>query len=400
MITRSTVIAIAAIVLSLLVHFIGLNLAREVRRQPIDDGAGPQDVVAVGNSFEDIAEERAALVPPEPAAVPDPAEQPTPPPESAEIPTSQALVASPDPQQTLSPDTGDAAESQPELTAPVAPEQGQSPDPQTTEPTGAEAEQPATEATAETPVENVPEQTPEQTAAQAPEPAVEPVAPPATSAAITPAPAPAPAPVPLASAVPLVPLPPSTAPLDPVQEPITPEPDTPQDADTPAAVSDLAVTTSLRPQRPPERSPAATVKPSNGLPDLSALKSPPRLESPLSSYQRNRTDLFVPQSGGSLTAADGFPAARGGGNSSVTNYEGRVLVHLNRIPTQGASLPGVAQVVFGIRPDGSLNGIEILSNTGPKELARAAITQIQRAAPFPPPPNGQSYKLSFVYRGN
>ncbi|MEP2716323.1 TonB family protein, partial [Pseudophaeobacter sp.] len=172
-------------------------------------------------------------------------------------------------------------------------------------------------------------------------------------------------------------------------------------AETPSenAPSDLAVATSLRPPVSPRRSPTEAAPQNDGASQFSGLESPERMESPLSAYGRNRTDLFVPQNNGQPGGA-GFPGSGGNGNSDITNYAGRVLVHLNRAPSVRVSQPGSVRVLFAINPDGTLAKIDILDNTGSTELARAAKAQVRNAAPFPRPPDGTLRRLSFVYRSN
>lgn len=148
MIPRSAVIAAAALVLSLVLHLLGLGWSSLDRVEPeIQDNTG--DVVAMGNAFEDVAEEVSDPVPPEPA----PAPQPPPEPEQTEATTSQALVASPSPEQVFAPQGTPGEPSEP-----VAPQEAPAP-------AAAPASQPVL---------------PEQVAALPPEPA-EPVAQPDTS---------------------------------------------------------------------------------------------------------------------------------------------------------------------------------------------------------------------------
>ncbi|MEP2716027.1 MAG: energy transducer TonB, partial [Pseudophaeobacter sp.] len=77
MIRRSAAIGTLAFLLSLLLHFLGLNFTFEVKPEPTGGGV-PEEVIAVGNAFEDIAEDQSEPVPPEPAPAPEPETQPTP----------------------------------------------------------------------------------------------------------------------------------------------------------------------------------------------------------------------------------------------------------------------------------------------------------------------------------
>jgi len=130
MIRRSTAIATVAIVLSLMVHFVGLSFTSRVQpERRVEDPKN--DVVALGNAFEDVAESLPEPVPPEKAPTPEPPAEAVPEPERAEVPSSEALVGSADPQRTASPDTGSAKAVQPEAAEPVELEHGRIPDPET-----------------------------------------------------------------------------------------------------------------------------------------------------------------------------------------------------------------------------------------------------------------------------
>jgi len=122
MIRRSTAIATAAILLSLLVHFLGLNFTSRVQPERSDEDA-TNDVVALGNAFEDLAENLSEPVPPENTPNSEPQMETVPEPELADTPTSEALVASSNPQRTASPDTGSAQVVQPDTTGPSEPKQ-------------------------------------------------------------------------------------------------------------------------------------------------------------------------------------------------------------------------------------------------------------------------------------
>jgi TonB family protein len=112
------------------------------------------------------------------------------------------------------------------------------------------------------------------------------------------------------------------------------------------------------------------------------------MESPLIAYARD----------GNLDGWLGHQGSGSSGNSGVTNYAGRVLVHLNNAPRVRAQIRGSARVVLEINPDGTLARVDVIESTGTFELDSAAKAQVRNAAPFPPPPQGATRKLSFVYR--
>ena len=124
MIRRSTGLAAVALTLSLLLHFLGIGLT--FTTDPLPQSAeSSTEAVALGNSFDDIADLTVEPVEPEPV---EPVEPPAPeqqepvPPEEAEVPTSEALVASPNRQQTFAPDTGITPPVSEEIDVPATPE--------------------------------------------------------------------------------------------------------------------------------------------------------------------------------------------------------------------------------------------------------------------------------------
>jgi periplasmic protein TonB len=410
MIRRSTAIGAVAIFLSLLVHFVGLNFTSRIQPEQLDE-APANDVIALGNTFEDVAENLSEPVVPEDAPIPEPETVNVPEPESADTPTSEVLVASPNPQHTYSPDTGTAQVVQPETTGPSELDQSQAPEPETVGPSG--GDQGTTANVAETPpVEPA-------TIAEAPKgipdakvnPVEAVIAETVLKPLVTPAPKPD-APQRLA-ALPVTPaLKPSDIPvIPPERETVAPEaPETlgeplrentesvrPEDE---SDGSDLAVVTSLRPPRLEIQPSTETLGLSDGSTDFNELLAPPLIESPLAAFLRDGTDLKVRKNGRAQSGGLGFIDSRGPGNSDVTNYAGQVLVHLNRAPAVHVSAKGSARVFFEIKPDGTLGRIDIIDSTGSEAINRAAKAQIRKAAPFPRPPKGVHRRLSFIYWSN
>jgi periplasmic protein TonB len=413
MIRRSTVIATAAILLSLLVHFLGLSFTARVQpEQPEEDAT--TDVVALGNTFEDVAENLSEPVAPEKTPSPEPQTETATEPDFADTPTSEALVASPEPQRTASPDTGSARVVQPETTGPSEPEEGRVAKPATVEPSGGD-EGTAVDVTVTPPVGP---ETVAQVPKGNPEARVEPVeavtAEPVLGLPVTPAPIPdAPqriaalpvAPTPELSAVPVILLERETVASETPETTKTTVVPTPEDPQTVKAEdepggSDLAVTASPRPRISKRRQAAEPTGLRDGSTEFSELLYPPLIESPLTAYLRGQTDLVVRQNSRARSGGLGFLDSRGPGNSDVTNYAGQVLVYLNRAPVARLTARGSARVMFEINADGTLARVDILDSTGSREIDRAAKAQVRSAAPFPPPPQGVSRRLTFVYRSN
>ncbi|WP_170439966.1 energy transducer TonB [Ruegeria arenilitoris] len=358
MIRESLFVAALAVVLSVLLHLFLLLPAARDSAEPATAGSQP-DTVALGNAFEDLAETATPPEPPTPAEEPEPdVEQPTEP-DRAEIPVSETLVASSDPQKVNSPDIGQ--------TNPVQPDQ---PVPEIVEPADSvEGDRQAADEVDETPP--VQAETQSAAAPEAPvEPIEDPVSEPEQLAAL-----PAPSPIP--------------DPSVPAEE------QQPVESDTEDGVSDLAVATSIRP-RLPDRTPAAAPVPdqrASRLDSFDNLRFPNKqIDSPLTTYRRQGVDAFT--RGGNSNQSGG----RGPGNSNVTNYAGQVLVHLNRTPPVYVSVRGFAKVFFEINPDGTLAWVDIIDSSGSTEVDRAAKEQVRRASPFPKPPGGVSRKLSFYFQ--
>ncbi len=368
MIRRSAFVAALAILLSLGIHALGLSISAP-NLTPRTGEDQRSDTVELGTTFEDFATAEPEPVEPELAEPPEPPSETPPEPVEAEIPTSDALVASAEPQQTPSPDTGASTVLTPQAPVPEAiqsAEQAGS-DPQTLK----EVAQPS-------PVEPVaapelPDGTP-----NTGRPLIE---------AATPDEASAPAPEQIAA----LPAPP-TIPLAPADSEIT-EPEE-LDVEPQSENSDLAVTTSIRPQ-PADRSQPEPQGAEVGSDKFEIFRNPQQtIVSPLAQYQQDGTDAF------SSRNREARSGGRGPGNSDVTNYAGKVLVHLNRAPIVYVASKGFAQVFFEINPDGSLAWVDVVDSSGSREVDRAAKEQVRTAAPFPPPPNGASRKLSFFYQIN
>lgn len=355
MIRTSAAIAAAAILLSLLVHGLMLTLtARDAALPPAPEAE--TEVVALGNAFEDVAE--TVSDPVEPAATP-PVETP-PEPQSAVEPTSQALVASPDPQQVRSPDAATAEAPQPETTTPEPAQTAEGP-----APSGAD-----------------PQDSAQPPAAAEPEPAETPPVEPEQLAALS-APTPPVAPSPETTEVPVVPTDPEVTEAEPEE-------------------TELAVLRSPRPRLPDRRPSPSDRAAENETPQDNELRIDPSqvIESPITAYQRGGGDLIVRENRGRQSASIDLLGSGGAGNSTITNYAGRVLVHLNRTPPVHIVGRGFARVHFEINPDGSLAWVDAVVSAGSRDIMRAAELHVRTAAPFPRPPDGKSHRLVFTYQNN
>jgi protein TonB len=79
------------------------------------------------------------------------------------------------------------------------------------------------------------------------------------------------------------------------------------------------------------------------------------------------------------------------GNAAVSNYPGKVAARLRR-SVRGVSRPARSRassdvlVSFTVNAGGGLGGVRIARSSGSKELDKAALAIVRRAAPFPPIP--------------
>ena len=383
MIRGSLIIAVIAVGLSVLIHLLGLGLTFRVGG--VDGGPPPtNDSVPVSTTFEDLAEDAAEPVEPEAAEEPEPPTETAVEPEEADVPVSQAQVASSNPQQVASPDVGEGEATEPELSEPVEPAQTQEP----TDP-GTNAEEDVTPpvdaadavAAPPPPVETVAEAEDVQPeAAEAAEPVELAAVPP--QAAETPV---------EQSDIPVVPIVPET---EPTQEAEIAAP-APSEAAEDTTGTALAVARSIRPRTPSRPSDATPDRLFDSARNFDSLRFPEQaIESPLTTYRRKGVDAFASANTGSQTAS------RSGGNSTTTNYAGRVLIQLNSVPTIFVPGQGFAQVYIEINPDGSLGRVTIVDSSGSIKIDNAAGDQVRRAAPFPKPPDGKGRAVSFYYRVN
>jgi len=388
MIKRSTIVAAIAVLLSVLLHLLGLGVVwraeQQARPQP-SDGDTVTQVVAPGTTFEDLAEP--VQEPEEPVEPPE--EEPTP----DEIPTSDARIASETPQQDTTPDTGTAQPVEPTTAEPPTPDTGQAAEPTTVEPS---QETEATDPNLAPPpgtdeVTDIAEGAPDATEAA---PDAVPQAPAAPSAPVAPAPSVAVTP----STVPTVSLEPSETETETPVTPTEPAQQPPQETveAIDSDISDQATAISERPQLPTKRPTPVRQGNFGGSSTTTTTRRAPsqRIESPLSSYSRSGVDIFAQSGSGARSGL----SARNTGNATTTNYAGRVLTQLNRAASPPVSGAGWAQVIFVINANGSLNSVDIIDSSGSRSINSAARQQVRNAAPFPPPPGGKRRQLSFSYQ--
>lgn len=83
------------------------------------------------------------------------------------------------------------------------------------------------------------------------------------------------------------------------------------------------------------------------------------------------------------------------GNASASNYPGKVVSKLRRslrYPAEAKrqKIRGEVHVAFTVSSGGGVSGVRVVRSSGSPVLDRAALDTVQRAAPFPPIPDGRA----------
>lgn len=111
---------------------------------------------------------------------------------------------------------------------------------------------------------------------------------------------------------------------------------------------------------------------------------------------------------GSVTGTQQATAVRQGsgsgqsaqsGNAAASNYPGKVMRKISRVPRPRVSASGAAVIAFSIAGNGGLSGASISRSSGSAALDQAALRVVKRAAPFPPPPSGARTRFSIKIEG-
>lgn len=87
------------------------------------------------------------------------------------------------------------------------------------------------------------------------------------------------------------------------------------------------------------------------------------------------------------------------GNAAVSNYPGKVMRKISRIPRPRVNARGSATIAFRISQSGGLAAVSVARSSGSSALDRAALRIVQRAAPFPRPPSGARRSFSIKIQG-
>ncbi len=98
-------------------------------------------------------------------------------------------------------------------------------------------------------------------------------------------------------------------------------------------------------------------------------------------------------------AAKAAPVTGGTANTTYLSTLWGLIVPTMRVPERIKEnhLQGDGVLVFNVDIKGNLTRIGILQSSGLADLDAEALAAVRRAAPFPPPPRGLTYSISFSY---
>lgn len=87
------------------------------------------------------------------------------------------------------------------------------------------------------------------------------------------------------------------------------------------------------------------------------------------------------------------------GNSTVSNFSGRVYQHLKRYQRGNTIGAGAALIAFTIEPKGAARAIRVARTSGSLRFDHQAMALVRRASPFPHPPDGEAHSFTFEITG-
>ncbi|MFD0982725.1 TonB family protein [Tropicimonas aquimaris] len=201
-----------------------------------------------------------------------------------------------------------------------------------------------------------------------------------------------------------VPVPQAAKPVEPVAtaravapDPMEPEPETPHEEAAKDAPTERAPTQT---ERPPERPTRADV--AQPAPAKTQAEPPKRsVASARGNSDTNaRAGVATGQAEATATAA-GAAEGRSSrqGNAAEPNYPGKVFARINRTRRSVTNARGETVVAFAIGANGALTSISIARSSSSPSLDEAALAQVRRAVPFPPPPPGARRSYSVKISG-
>ncbi|MEM7732170.1 MAG: TonB family protein [Pseudomonadota bacterium] len=109
-------------------------------------------------------------------------------------------------------------------------------------------------------------------------------------------------------------------------------------------------------------------------------------------------DILAQSGSAALYGRSSLETARSAGNATQTNYRGQVFLLLNRSSRLYRNEKGSAIIRIQILPSGQVGRIEVLSKRGSPNIGIAAQANVRNASPFPRPPNGQPVELTLTFQ--
>ena len=100
-----------------------------------------------------------------------------------------------------------------------------------------------------------------------------------------------------------------------------------------------------------------------------------------------------------VVAGTGASLQKATGNAAASNYPGKVMKKISRVPKPRVGKKGTSVVAFTIAPGGGLSALSLARSSGSAKLDQAALRVVRRAAPFPPPPAGARRNFSINIKG-
>lgn len=165
-----------------------------------------------------------------------------------------------------------------------------------------------------------------------------------------------------------------------------------------------AMTSSLRPIERPEtlRKPEPAPKPA-AKPQTKTVRKQPQRKPQAAPQGNSDRNAKAGQEAGKETARATRSGSGGkteqSGNAAASNYPGKVMRKLSRVPRPRLNARGATVVAFRISGSGGLAGVSVARSSGSSALDSAALRVVQRAAPFPAPPAGAQRSFSIQIKG-
>ncbi|MDB5652124.1 MAG: outer rane transport energization protein TonB [Hyphomicrobiales bacterium] len=143
-------------------------------------------------------------------------------------------------------------------------------------------------------------------------------------------------------------------------------------------------------------------------PDAQAMRDQPKKDQPTApgSQASEEVDQQAPLTVPSPAAIRPEPAGPDTGSTDpqrrlmITRWQRALVLRLERAkryPENSDSVSGTVRLVFSIDPQGLLLAHRIVASSGSQRLDEEAMSLLERAQPFPPPPAGTgAHEMSFV----